>query len=255
MEARKIREKKFHDVAFSGRTREKVDKFYSVFGRTLAFYEDYLAARCKGKRVLEYGCGPGSHTFFLAEREACVTGIDISEVAIQQASEEAQIRGLYEVNYKVMDAESLAFEDSSFDIVCGSGILHHLDLKRAFTELARTLVPEGVGIFIEPLGHNPLTNLYRRLTPKMRTEDEHPLLMPDLEMAKQYFTKVETHYFHLSTLLAVPFRERPGFERLLSGLEVLDGMLFRFLPATGRLAWIVVLVLTEPRKSRPAMVV
>lgn len=38
--------------------------------------------------------------------------------------------------------------------------------------------------FSEPLGHNPIINWYRNRTPEMRTEDEHPLLIKDIEFAK-----------------------------------------------------------------------
>lgn len=42
-------------------------------------------------------------------------------------------------------------------------------------------------MFFEPLGHNLLINLYRRLTPELRTEDEHPLVACDLERLVNYF--------------------------------------------------------------------
>ena len=146
METRKLKEKEFHNVTFRDLTREKADKFYSIWGRTIEVYQDHLAARCKGKKVLEYGCGTGSQSFFLAQMGAEVTGIDISDVAIQKARAEAHARGLVSVKFEVMDAESLMFQDSSFDIVCGSGILHHLNLTRAYSEIARTLLPQGEGI-------------------------------------------------------------------------------------------------------------
>jgi ubiquinone/menaquinone biosynthesis C-methylase UbiE len=246
METRKLKEKEFHNVAFRDLTREKVDKYYSIWGRTIEFYQDRLAARCKGKKVLEYGCGTGSQSFFLAQMGAEVTGIDISDIAIQKAREEARAKGLVDITYEVMDAESLTFQDHSFDIVCGSGILHHLNLTRAFSEIARTLLPQGEGIFIEPLGHNPLINLYRRLTPGMRTKDEHPLLVSDLELAQQYFSSIDIHYFNLTTLMAVPLRGLPIFNRLLQGLQTFDDRIFRSVPLARRFAWIAAVTLQKP---------
>ena len=42
------------------------------------------------------------------------------------------------------DAESLPFADSSFDLVLGHAVLHHLpDLRRAFDEFHRVLRPGG----------------------------------------------------------------------------------------------------------------
>ena len=116
---------------------------------------------------------------------AHATGIDISPVAIEMGVREAASRGLRDrTHFAVMNAEALDFPDASFDRVCGSGILHHLDLKKAYGEIARVLRPNGYGIFLEPLGHNPLINWYRRRTPQMRTEDEHPLLKSDLALAR-----------------------------------------------------------------------
>jgi ubiquinone/menaquinone biosynthesis C-methylase UbiE len=39
----------------------------------------------------------------------------------------------------VLEAENLSFSNDSFDLVCGSGILHHLDLNRSYKEIQRVL--------------------------------------------------------------------------------------------------------------------
>lgn len=129
-----------------------------------------------------------------------MTGIDISDVAITESRLRADREQVKGVDFLVMDAEALEFDDSTFDLVCGLGILHHLDLRRAYAELARTLKPDGSGIFVECLAHNPPINLYRRATPQIRTEDEHPLLMGDLELAKQYFGTVQARFTSTPTV-------------------------------------------------------
>jgi SAM-dependent methyltransferase len=249
MEARKKRERDFHDHAFSHDARAGADKFYSIFGPVHRFYEEFLRSRCANARVLEYGCGQGSHSFFLAGHGASVTGIDISEVAIREARVEARRRGLSTVRYEIMDAEALSFADSSFDLICGSGILHHLDLERALSELVRVLTPAGSAIFIEPLAHNPLINLYRRLTPRMRTADEHPLRLDDLRRMGRHFQDVEYRYYGGAALMAVPFRSVPGFRYLLGGLDALDRLIFSSVPPARGLAWVVVMILSRPRPT------
>jgi SAM-dependent methyltransferase len=148
-----------------------------------------------------------------------------------------------------MDAEALGFEDNSFDLICGTGILHHVDLGKAFSELVRTLGADGTAIFVEPLGHNPIINLYRKLTPRLRTEGEHPLLMSDLSLAGTQFGEVEVQYFHLISLAAVPFRKFPGFAHLRQALDAADRVLFRFAPWARRYAWQVVIILSQPDKA------
>jgi SAM-dependent methyltransferase len=179
-----------------------------------------------------------------------VTGIDISDVAIEKATEHARVAQIKDLDYFQMDAEVLTFPDDRFDLICGSGILHHLDLRRAFSELARTMQPDGKGVFLEPLGHNPLINLYRRATPGLRTPDEHPLLMQDFSLARRYFGKIELHFFNLFTLCAVPFRRSRWFPRVLGVFAGLDRVLFQTIPGARRYAWNVVIALSQPKKRR-----
>jgi SAM-dependent methyltransferase len=178
-----------------------------------------------------------------------VVGIDISPVAVEQASAQASALGL-SITFLEMNAEALTFDAGAFDGVCGSGILHHLDLGRSFAELARVLRPEGSAVFVEPLGHNPVLRLYRRLTPKLRTEDEHPLLLRDLQLAADHFETVDASYHQLLWLLAVPARRLPGGPGLASLLDRADQRLFAAVPALRRHAWTTVLQLRGPRPVR-----
>lgn len=243
------REKQFHNQEFSEHARTVVDKYYAVTRNSRGFYTDLLLADCRGKRVLEYGCGPGSAAFSIAEHGGEVLGIDISDVAIRQAAAHAASLGLDGASFAVMNAEALECEDASFDLICGTGILHHLDLAKAFSEIARTLKPGGKAVFLEPLGHNPLINLYRRLTPALRTEDEHPLLAREIEATRRWFGGVEAHYHHIFSLAAVPFRNSALFAPVLGALERVDRTLFSAMPFSRRYAWMVTLVLSGPRRS------
>ncbi len=249
VESREQRERGFHNKSFEAGTRRVVGKYYSIVRSSHDFYQSFLKSHCRNKRVLEYGCGPGSHSFFLARYGAIVTGIDISDVAIRQARQKAENERL-EIDFREMNAEKLEFEDATFDLVCGTGILHHLDIHEAFPQLTRTLKPDGTAIFLEPLGHNPLIKLYRWLTPHLRTEDEHPLLVRDFCVAKEYFEEVATHFFHFTSLAAFPFRRLSLFPNLLRALDLTDRSLFRWIPFTRRYSWVVVIILSQPSRAR-----
>lgn len=216
-------------------------------------YEELLTlSGTAGKRVLEYGCGPGSQAFFLARQGAEVTGIDISDIAIAQAAERARAEGVAErCRFEVMNAEETTFDDDQFDLVCGTAILHHLDLDSAYAEIARLIKPTGRAVFVEPMGHNPAINAYRRRTPELRTEDEHPLLARDLELIDSYFEEAEVTYFNLLTLLAVPLRGTRGFDPIVAALGAVDQAIFR-VPAARKYAWMVLISLSKPLPSRPA---
>jgi SAM-dependent methyltransferase len=241
------KERRFHNRAFAEQTRQQASPFYSVIRASRLFFEDQIQAT-RGGDVLEYGCGPGTYSFFLAAAGCNVTGIDISEVALAQARERAE-RERLTITFRQMDAERLEFADNTFDTVCGVAILHHLDLRKAFSGLARVLRPGGRAVFMEPLGHNPAINLYRRLTPHLRTEDEHPLVMKDLEIARDYFGKVEVRFFTLQSLLAVPFQTTCFFLPLVKTLDAADAGLFKVLPPLRRYAWQAVPVLSNPKKT------
>ncbi len=250
VQARIEREREFHNKEFAHSERAKVSNVYLVTRRSGERYKQFLAQQAPGKQILEYGCGANSYAFWLAGLGVQVVGIDISDAVIQQSQQRAaQYPNSERVSFRQMNAEQLDFPDDSFDVICGRAILHHLDLRKAFGELARTLKPDGQAIFVEPLGHNPIINAYRNRTPELRTADEHPLLMSDLKLAETYFGKVEAQYFHLGGLAAAPLAGTAAFDPVLNLLDGLDSVLFSLLPYLRKHAWSVVLTFSAPRKA------
>lgn len=243
------REREFHNHRYAENTRKPLNKYYSITKNTRKLFLDLLNSGLNGKTTLEYGCGEGSFSFDLAKQGAKVFGIDISEVAIEIAIKKSVEMNLgNDINFSVMNAEELVFPDNFFDRICGNSILHHLELKKSLTELTRVLKMDGDAIFVEPLGHNPFINLYRALTPNVRSEDEHPLKISDLELFKEYFSKINITYFHLNTLLAVPFRNKKIFNNLFNFLSKIDSFLFKF-NFFKKNAWMIVILLSSPRKK------
>jgi SAM-dependent methyltransferase len=247
MSTRLERERDFHNATFAARSREDAAKFYEVEQAPMDGYVELLRRYgAPGRRVLEYGCGPGSQAFTLAAQGVRVTGIDISDVAIDLATERAALEGVADnADFRVMNAEATDFGAAEFDLVCGTAILHHLDVAAAYSEIGRVLRSDGHACFVEPLGHNPAIRAYRDRTPELRTEDEHPLLVPDLELLRAYFGTVETTFFNLLTLAAVPLRRTRGFGPAVRALSAVDRLLFR-LPAARRQAWMVLISVGDP---------
>jgi SAM-dependent methyltransferase len=244
------RERRFHDDRYADETRGRAAKYYADTDPGPRRYHEALTTFPAGSRVLEYGCGTGSSGFDLAARGCQVTGIDISPVAIEAATAEAARRGLSDrCRFVEMDAERLTFEPASFDAVCGSGVLHHLDLDRAFDALGSVLTPGGQAVFYEPMGHNPLINAYRRLTPRMRTSDEHPLRLDDFDLARRRFGDVRTEFFGLLSVGGAFVRRLPGGRAVARALAAADDWLFRRVPWIRRWAWVVVLELRQPLRA------
>ena len=239
-----LREQRFHDAAFSDDRRQAVRPFYRI---TAASRRRYLQAltRPEHRRVLEWGCGPGSSAMTLAERGASVSAIDISPVAIRRARSQASGAGV-DLDLRVMDAHHLEYGSETFDLVCGQGILHHLRTRDAYREMARVLRPTGCAVFLEPLGHNPFINAFRRVTPSMRSPDEHPLRRRDIRDAYRHFARVDASFFHLTSLALTPARNQPWLERITPLTDTLDRALFRILPPLRWWGWIAILELREP---------
>jgi SAM-dependent methyltransferase len=259
MERRKLEERDFHNRLRDPALKEREDdhqyltankKYYSVATSSSEHYTNLLVTYGLGKRVLDYGCGDGQYSVLLARRGAQVVGIDISDISVRNCQARAEAEGLASAtSFHVMDCEQLQFEDNSFDLVCESGVLHHLDLPRALAEVARVVKPGGRMVCYEALGHNLLFHAYRRLTPHLRTqyETEHILKLRDLDTARQFFERVEVKFFHLLVLGAVPFKGTRLFAPLSRMLEKVDQFVLR-VPGIRRQAWIMVLVLSNPRK-------
>ena len=68
------------------------------------------------------------------------------------------------------------------------------------------------------------------MTPKSRSEDEHPLMDKDFKYIKSKFTNTEIKYYGLSTLIFFPFYKSPNdssFSNFFKLLVTFDQYLFK----------------------------
>jgi ubiquinone/menaquinone biosynthesis C-methylase UbiE len=100
----------------------------------------------RGQDVLEIGGGLGTDLAQFAAHGAAVTDLDLSAGHLCLAQENFQRRGL-PGRFIHHDAESLPFEDESFDVVYSNGVLHHTPNTTAvIDEISRVLRPGGRAI-------------------------------------------------------------------------------------------------------------
>jgi SAM-dependent methyltransferase len=260
LEARKREEAEFHDfererddaarIAEQARVGVHANKkFYSVTRASESYVDDWLGRHVPGSVFLDYACGNGRRAIQAAQLGASLSvGLDISEVSVRNARRAADLAGVgTRCRFVQGDCEATELPDASVDVILCSGMLHHLDLQRAYPELRRVLRPGGRLLGVEALGHNPFIQLYRNLTPHLRTdwERQHILRWRDVQLARRWFTLGEVRYWHLFNLAAVPFRRTPVFGPLLRGLDAIDRVALTAGPL-GRLAWQITFELVVP---------
>jgi len=194
--------------------------------------------------VLELGCFTGERTVEISRIARQATAIDISEDSVLATRQRLAKSGLNATTVFTANAEELPFDDESFDVIFGFGIIHHVDVAKVARQLHRNLRPGGFAIFREPLGHNPLINLYRLVTPRARTPDERPLLEADLASLRQNFLVHTESYFGLTSIGAAILKNTFVGAPTRAICNAIDRALLS-IPPFRRYAWQVNLVLQK----------
>jgi ubiquinone/menaquinone biosynthesis C-methylase UbiE len=226
-------------------------KYYSIVVESENYKHEWLKKRCfPGKKILDFACGNGENGIYASSIGAECIGIDISPEGVINANNNSKEAGLAEkCRFLTMDGENMSFKDNTFDLAVEYGALHHVELEKALSELARVLKPDGEMICVEALRHNPLIHWYRKRTPHLRTEWEvdHILGVESLDVMRKYFDKVEVHFFHLTSLILVPLRKTFLFRFLLPFFTWLDKFLLSR-QVIGKYGWIMIVELAKPKK-------
>ena len=124
-------DRRFLDSAFYARQDDE------PFGRFLT------PELVRGKRVLEIGCGMGTHAEMLVRRGAHLMAIDQTTFAVKSTKRRLALRELT-AEVSQQDAETLGFRDGLFDVVWTWGVIHHSkSTERCVDQIARALRPGG----------------------------------------------------------------------------------------------------------------
>lgn len=260
--ARLAREEAFHDGWASSVRAEEVMVRESFEACTAPEHRHILTelGDLKGRSLLDLGCGLGEASVYFATRGAAVTACDLSGEMLETTKRVAAHHGVTVKTHQA-PAEKTGLPDGLFDVVYAGNMLHHVDIPVVLDEIRRVLRPGGVFVSWDPLAHNPIINVYRRLAAGMRTEDEHPIQWSELSLFQDRFTSVRWRCYWLSTLLIflkfyLVDRVHPSSERywkkiltdahklgpLYRPLERLDCLILRLAPWLGRYCWNIVVV-------------
>jgi ubiquinone/menaquinone biosynthesis C-methylase UbiE len=183
--------------------------------------------------ALEIGSGTGYFSLNLVQLGVIerLTATDISPGMLKRLAATAEALGLEDVTTVETEAETLPFEDESFDLVLGHAVLHHIpDLDKAFAEFRRVLRPGGMIAFAgEPSRYgDQLAALPKRaglaLAPVWRRAvGAHARTTPEHEQSEGHSLEgeVDVHAFAPADLRRL--LEHAGFEqRRVGGEELLS---------------------------------
>ena len=122
-------------------------------------YIDRLAS-LSGKTVIDVGCGGGILSESMAGMGASVTGIDLSDKALQVAKLHLLESGR-QVTYRKIAVEDIAEElPASFDIVTCLEMLEHVPDPASVIASCAKLVKPGGHVFFSTLNRNPKSYLF-----------------------------------------------------------------------------------------------
>lgn len=136
------------------RMREYYDQDYYSDGPSrqttaLPWHCRWIARRLgslAGKDVLDVACGRGEWLEWLHSKGANISGIDLSERAIDSCR-----RRMPGGDFRCGVAETLPFESASFDIVtCLGSLEHFLDKPGALHEMVRVARPDALFLILVP---------------------------------------------------------------------------------------------------------
>lgn len=105
----------------------------------------YNVAKRKDVRALDFGCGGGAATWYLAREKFDVYAFDGAPSAVENTKKKLASEGL-QANIKVMDATKLGYDDGFFDVVIDNACIYCClldDVKRAYAEIYRVLKSGG----------------------------------------------------------------------------------------------------------------
>lgn len=151
-------------------TPEQIQRFWDYWSSRPDQHAHYFARQvgkgvCKflenvvavsGKRVLDYGAGPGYLAELLLQRGAHVSAVEYSERGVGELNRRF-CRDRFWAGAKQFNGKRLPWDDDAFDLICCLETIEHLlaaDLNVVLRELHRVLRPGGWLLLTTPNAEN-----------------------------------------------------------------------------------------------------
>lgn len=107
---------------------------------------NYYDKKRKDIKILDFGCGAGANTWFLAREGFDVYAFDGAPSAVRKAKRYLQEQGFEDVHFTVQNGRELEYEDSFFECVIDNVCIYSNimdDILKMYKEVYRVLKPQG----------------------------------------------------------------------------------------------------------------
>lgn len=156
-----------------------------------ALVREVLPAALPGATLLDVGCGTGHWSRFFASLGYDVVGIDICAEMIAQAKSTKADGEEPRCRYVLASAESIPFDDGSFDVIAAVTTLEFVtDPQAVLDEMVRCLRPGGT-IVIGTLDRTASFNRNRLARGKQPYASAHLFSMQELGELLERYGRVE----------------------------------------------------------------
>ncbi len=124
-------------------------------GERKALLAQALRPLSKGARILDAGCGSGEFVEFIKELGFDVSGVDISQTAVEKARARCPGTNLLVASLE----EPLSLNDAEFNAVWSTEVLEHIfDVHSTLSEINRVLKDRGLFVLTVPY-HGIIKNI------------------------------------------------------------------------------------------------
>ena len=116
-----------------------------------------------GKKILDFGCGAGRDSVFLAKSGADVYGVDIIQTNLDYAKKLCKVNKVKAKFKLIKEKDDIPYPTNFFDGIICNGVLHHIKhVEEIVDEFRRVLKPGGmvyVMLYTEDLFRLDLNNI------------------------------------------------------------------------------------------------
>lgn len=107
---------------------------------------NYYNKERKKIKILDFGCGDGAHTWYLAREGFDVYAFDGSKSAVTKAEKYLQKEGFNDVHFSIQDGAEINYETDFFDCVIDNVCIYSNEIesiKKMYENVYRVMKPGG----------------------------------------------------------------------------------------------------------------